>query len=300
MACCKISIIVFLRRAVGSKRYITVILAVLGISVILWAITVVAYTTFVCTPVSYYWNKAIHDGRCLSQATYRGFNITTAVIGAATDIALFILPMPTLWQLKLKSGQKVALMFVFGVGLAYAESLPVGVRTLANTECRVCSFSILRVVQFIYFDTSQLSSKHSFILSGGTFYSNRHRPASSVLESLWTVLENEFSIICGCAPQLAPLFKSLRSAKEKLSGYSASYNTSILGMHAKMSDIRTTVRGRDTGAKVQRPTKALGRQNSSEIELQGIEVHTAIDQEISTGVKGDGLKLPSHMGYTRL
>ncbi len=161
MACCKISIIVFLRRAVGSKRYVTVTLAVLGISVILWAITVVAYTTFVCTPVSYYWNKSIHDGHCLSQGTYRGFNITTAVIGAATDMSLFILPMPTLWQAQLKPRQKVALMFVFGAGLAYVALLALRCGTMANTESSVCSFSVLRVVQFIYFDTSHLSSKRN-------------------------------------------------------------------------------------------------------------------------------------------
>jgi hypothetical protein len=114
------------------------------------------------------------------------------------------------------------------------------------------------------------------------------------------VLENEFSIICGCAPQLAPLFKSLRSAKEKLSGYSAPYNTSILGKHAKMSVIQTTVCGTHfDDVHVQRPARAMGGRSSSEIELKGIEVHTAIDQEISTRVKGGGLGLSSHIGYTR-
>ena len=115
------------------------------------------------------------------------------------------------------------------------------------------------------------------------------------------MLENEFSIICGCAPQLAPLFKSLRSAKEKLSGYSASYHTSILGRHAKTSVIQTTVCGTNfDDMQVQRPAKTLGGRSSSEIELKGIEVHTAIDQEISTGVKGGGIGLSSHIGYTRI
>lgn len=110
--------------------------------------------------------------------------------------------------------------------------------------------------------------------------------ASSGLESLWTVLENEFSIICGCAPQLAPLFRSLQSSKSKISGYAGMYDTSVLGKHTKMSVIRTTVSGTG-GGDVMPGLRVGGRdaRNSSEIELKGIEVHTAINQVVSAGVR---------------
>ena len=142
-------------------------LLVLAISAILWAIMVVAYTTFVCTPVSYYWNKSSHNGHCLSSGTYKIFNITAAVIGAVSDMILFLLPMPTLWQVELKPKQKIALMFVFGIGFAYVKAAHILIGAMANVQHRVCSFSVLRVVQFFYFDTAHLSSMFSLTLFAG-------------------------------------------------------------------------------------------------------------------------------------
>lgn len=98
------------------------------------------------------------------------------------------------------------------------------------------------------------------------------------------MLENEFAVICGCAPQLAPLFHSLRPGKSKNSdaGYAGMYDTSMLGKHTKMSVIRTTVSGTGGGEAMPglRMAPRDGR-SSSEIELKGIEVHTAINQEVS-------------------
>lgn len=60
------------------------------------------------------------------------------------------------------------------------------------------------------------------------------------------------------------------------------YDTSVLGKHAKMSIIHTTVSGTAAGEAILGLRTAMrdGR-SSSEVELKGIEVHTAIDQEIS-------------------
>lgn len=63
------------------------------------------------------------------------------------------------------------------------------------------------------------------------------------------------------------------------------YDTSMLGKHTKMSVIRTTVSGTAGGGEAM-PGLRMGRdgRSSSEIELKGIEVHTAINQEISAGL----------------
>lgn len=60
------------------------------------------------------------------------------------------------------------------------------------------------------------------------------------------------------------------------------FDTSVLGKHTEMSVIRTTVSGKVDGEAMPglRMAPREGR-SSSEIELKGIEVHTAINQEVS-------------------
>ena len=53
---------------------------------------------FQCHPVSYFWDKNLPGGHCVSQheVTY-----TPAAFNIATDIAVLILPLPILWKLQM-------------------------------------------------------------------------------------------------------------------------------------------------------------------------------------------------------
>ncbi|PQK11225.1 hypothetical protein BB8028_0002g15430 [Beauveria bassiana] len=247
-ACCKVAIILFLRRVVGFTRSINTTLVVVAVVSVLWAVAAILFSTFVCMPISFYWDKSSHNGHCMPKDHYLLGNIVFAVMNMVGDITILVIPLPTLWKSQMPKKQKIAITGILSIGLI------------------VCIFSLMRVVQFFYFDLDHIST-------------------SSALETLWTTLENEFAVICGCAPQLAPLFRGLqssRSCKTKSSGYAGMYDTSVLGKHAKMSIIHTTVSGTAAGEAILGLRTAMrdGR-SSSEVELKGIEVHTAIDQEIS-------------------
>jgi hypothetical protein len=43
--------------------------------------------------------------------------VSTAPINIITDIAIFLLPMPILWRMRLPRKQKIILLLVFGAGL---------------------------------------------------------------------------------------------------------------------------------------------------------------------------------------
>lgn len=111
---------------------------------------------------------------------------------------------------------------------------------------------------------------------------------------MWTVLENYFTVLCGCLPQLGPLFR--RSTKEKEmssgpgSGYLGSYDPSknirSWGFQ-KMSAIETSVCGAHDAPVQARYNSSKEQHNSSELELKGIEVQTTINQEISIGTRSD-------------
>lgn len=115
--------------------------------------------------------------------------------------------------------------------------------------------------------------------------------ASSNLEGLWTLLENNFTVLCGSMPHLGPLFKKVLG-DSVTSGKAGHYYRShdghksgrAWGFHP-MNDIRTSVSGvHDKRGQRSEPKQ---KQNSSEIELRGIEVHTTINQEVSRDVDSD-------------
>ncbi|KAF1736535.1 hypothetical protein CRV24_002141 [Beauveria bassiana] len=232
-ACCKVAIILFLRRVVGFTRSINTTLVVVAVVSVLWAVAAILFSTFVCMPISFYWDKSSHNGHCMPKDHYLLGNIVFAVMNMVGDITILVIPLPTLWKSQMPNKQKIAITGVLSIGLI-----------------------LMRVVQFFYFDLDHIST-------------------SSALETLWTTLENEFAVICGCAPQLAPLFRGLqssRSCKTKSSGYAGMYDTSVLGKHAKMSIIHTTVSGTAAGEAILGLRTAMrdGR-SSSEVELKGIE-----------------------------
>lgn len=68
---------------------------------------------FACDPIAISWDISITEGRCLNRAA---LYIVTAVANIASDIILFVLPMPMVISLQLPRRQKFGLMAIFGVG----------------------------------------------------------------------------------------------------------------------------------------------------------------------------------------
>lgn len=50
--------------------------------------------------------------------------MSIGILNLALDVAVVVMPMPILWRLKLSIRKKVAVSSIFGMGLAYALSLP--------------------------------------------------------------------------------------------------------------------------------------------------------------------------------
>ena len=71
---------------------------------------------FGCTPVTKYW-KPEQPGHCiiLIQADY-----AYGSMNVVTDVLVFLLPLPMLWQLQLSRKEKIGLILVFMAGIVYA------------------------------------------------------------------------------------------------------------------------------------------------------------------------------------
>lgn len=76
--------------------------------------TVVFFDTlFLCKPIALAWNPSL-TGKCGSQKV---LPYATGVWGFLSDFYIFILPMPCVWSLQMKTTRKLKLMAAFSVGL---------------------------------------------------------------------------------------------------------------------------------------------------------------------------------------
>jgi hypothetical protein len=73
---------------------------------------------FACTPVAKFWNVLITSGHCINMTKY---SISAGYTNILFDLALVILPLPTVWNLHLPIRQKIAVSGIFMAGLVYVS-----------------------------------------------------------------------------------------------------------------------------------------------------------------------------------
>jgi len=107
----KISIVFQYKRIFTAAKVVRLCNVMIGILVVYgcWA---VLGSTFMCVPVSNFWNTGI-SVQCMDKLA---FWFSNAALNIVTDIMIFSIPMPLLKQLQLPKKQKIGLMFVFGFG----------------------------------------------------------------------------------------------------------------------------------------------------------------------------------------
>ncbi|KAB8069689.1 hypothetical protein BDV29DRAFT_194694 [Aspergillus leporis] len=196
-----------------------------------------------CHPVQFYYDKKLKGGHCMHGQT-RFFQAMVS-IALVEDVTILLMPVPIVWRLKITLRQKIAVTIVFSLG---------GL---------VCIFSLMRLIKFRNFVVTDLAS-------------------SSAKESIWTVLELDVAIICGCLPLLKPLLAGFLGTVKSISKGQSNSGTKLYfhtsgthhhdGFH-KINDPHgaTASQSRDVVA------QSSTRRGSSEIELHGIEVHAAIE-----------------------
>ena len=67
----------------------------------------------VCTPIQYNWDKSI-DGTCGDDYA---LVLWTAIINAAIDVLIVLLPVPVVWRLHMAAQKKAAITATFALGL---------------------------------------------------------------------------------------------------------------------------------------------------------------------------------------
>ncbi|PYI11753.1 hypothetical protein BO78DRAFT_413562 [Aspergillus sclerotiicarbonarius CBS 121057] len=169
MGLIKSSVMLFFTRIFGSKRSFRICVFVVMVLVWIWAISVILETLLLCRPLAYNWDMTISNGVCGNRnATY----VVAGTLNLITDLMVMALPLPHIWKLQLSIPKRLALSFVFCLGLL------------------VSVISIVRL----------------FSLMAISFTDITHSVQMGVM---WTVLEPELAIICANMPLLKVLLSRM-------------------------------------------------------------------------------------------
>ncbi|KAK2056604.1 integral membrane protein [Colletotrichum caudatum] len=141
------------------QRYFRILCHVLLSIILTYMVATSASSIWQCTPVPRAWDKSI-PGTCISLTINWYAN---AVFSIATDILIMVLPQHVIWQSKLPTNQKRALMIIFALGLF------------------VTITSILRMTTL-------------------DFSTNSPDTTFDIASTLWTLVEDNLAIICACLP----------------------------------------------------------------------------------------------------
>jgi fucose permease len=141
-----------------------------------------------CRPVTAAWASPVpSSASCTNIVT---IYLSSAPLNIITDLAVFFLPMPILTSMRLPQKQKIILVITFGFGVFVAVVDVIRIAYLQNAQR-----ATLRAAQ----------SSHSE--SGNDQRNTGDFAWYSSLSFMWSVVEINVGIMCGCVPALKPLVR---------------------------------------------------------------------------------------------
>ncbi|RDH16310.1 hypothetical protein M747DRAFT_325614 [Aspergillus niger ATCC 13496] len=167
----KISILVFYLRIFTTRSFKNMAYIV-GAIVLGHGLGILFAAIFQCWPIAYVWDTTIEGGSCFNQLAFYRYVSPPNIL---TDVLLLIMPLPYVWKLHTRKGQKLALTGVFLLGSLKCHDRP---------NLYVLSVHI----------PQRTPTRANHINSG-----------TSTNLGIWTILEGGIIIIAACLPPIWPL-----------------------------------------------------------------------------------------------
>ncbi|KAF2267550.1 hypothetical protein CC78DRAFT_576918 [Lojkania enalia] len=129
-------------------------------------------TVYACNPREKIWDKLMLGGHCLN---YRGIIVSTACFNILSDVAILLLPVTTVWKLRIPTKKKIAISLLFGTGLL------------------ACGASAMRV----FFSLRIIVARDKADIS-----------YNSVFTALWSYIECALGVIVACSISIPKLLQA--------------------------------------------------------------------------------------------
>lgn len=108
----KISILDLYSKIFRVKWFLSVVWGFIIIQVLL-CVAILLQVFLICRPFALWWNRTL-DGICGDQiATYLSAHIMVLIF----DFSIAVLPVPVLWGLRMATGKKIGISFLFSIGI---------------------------------------------------------------------------------------------------------------------------------------------------------------------------------------
>ncbi|KAF7563525.1 hypothetical protein G7046_g558 [Stylonectria norvegica] len=183
LACTKLTILTFYWRLFKYSSIRKAIQIMFGLSVA-WFLLRLFMVSFQCLPTKYFWDKSI-DGHCSINESQ--FFFGTILTHCIMDIVIFILPIIEVGKLRLRLGQKVAIIGLFLIGFI------------------VCLASIFTIITSIQYPTK-----------------TDEMPRDAAPNFIWGMVEMNIAVVSACVPLLRPVFLHILP-KSFLESYGSSH-----------------------------------------------------------------------------
>ncbi|KAI9758662.1 MAG: hypothetical protein M4579_002910 [Chaenotheca gracillima] len=107
----KLSILFFYERVFAIERRVLILLRCLEAFILCWVVATIIASIFECTPVSYFWTRVkLAPGSCVDLTSLAA---SQAALNVATDVLIYIFPIPIVWKLHISKRKKIGVIIVF-------------------------------------------------------------------------------------------------------------------------------------------------------------------------------------------
>lgn len=111
----KLALLFLYRRIFEHSSFVRIVDGMI-VLISVWAIVMTFLAIFNCKPISAFWTT---EGTCLD---FKQFAIGYAIVNIISDLAVWLMPIPRVWNIQLPKPQKIALSLIFALGLLYEYS----------------------------------------------------------------------------------------------------------------------------------------------------------------------------------
>lgn len=187
----KTSILIFYLQLAHNTQKVLRIASYVTLAIVNISGTVMTFLNiFQCRPVALAFTPSVNQAQCFSIVT---LFLCSAPVNIASDLAILILPIPVLTGMRLPQKQKTILVMTFGLGVFV---------------------TIVDVVRIYYLQKAELVVEDQELLSL-TQGQAADYPWNASFALMWSAVEVNIGIICGCIPTLKPLFLRILPAMLK-------------------------------------------------------------------------------------
>ena len=217
---------------------------------------------FLCapSPPSYFWSQFLDPTGGYYRYDLYKYYIGNAAANVFIDVLIFIVPIPIVWKLQLKTVRKMLVCSIFLLGVLYVPRFPLLPSNSWANLLFAYSATVASVVR-IYFMTFLKTDPDITWIMGDVF--------------VWSTIEPAMGILCACLPTLNPILQMIArsvfgTAAARLFG--SSFRTSskghqLSGMNSKRHSFQQLREGSENLT-----TKVKGH-SDDEVALTSLEAN---------------------------